>query len=95
MSDEELRLLREMRNLAWGWKPNRWLHADEQALFESVKELLERGGLSAARGGEHLDFRDAYQQKRDDALRQGLKEDAAHEIGLYAVYLTGKAAGRV
>ena len=43
---EALQLLKEMRNLAWGWKPNRRLHADGQALFESVKELLARGADS-------------------------------------------------
>lgn len=39
-------------------------------------------------------FCDIYAQARDNALRAGLPKDSAHEQGLFAVYLAGKAAAR-
>ena len=45
-------------------------------------------------GRGRIDFRDAYQREVDNALAGGLTPEAAHELGLFATYLAGKAASR-
>lgn len=47
-----------------------------------------------ATAGERVDFRDAYRREVDKALSALLPREAAHEVGLFAVYLVGKAAAR-
>ena len=39
-------------------------------------------------------FQEAYKRHHAGAVARGLKEDAAHEIGLYAAYLCGVAKSR-
>ena len=70
----------------------------DAALMLARGYFVGRNAAMAAEGAAVValpDFRDAYRSEVERALAKGLTQEAAHELGLFAAYLVGKAARRM
>lgn len=56
-----------------------------------IRDLIEQLAASLEIPGPDKDFRRAYAEHRSQSIATGLSDEAAHEIGLFAAYLCGKA----